>query len=492
MHNNLTKQIMEGVPQQYEGLVEKAVTLATKIHVDSVRSSGEHLLPHLLKVAANCTEMKLDTNSIIAAILHQSISPGYLSEEEILNNKKEITYIFGEDVLDLVESLEQINRATDSTHITDFKVFNRYLLGTSKDIRPIMIKIADALDNVRTISAAPEEIRESICTKILNIYGPLAEYLNLRTVQKELEECAFKEIKSEDYTSIQNMLDENSITIELKEKYLEYLKTITDILGYKPKIFGRIKSKYSIYKKLKKYFKEGKGTHLSDIKDLLAFTIVVQNEKDCFEVSNAIKALTEEEKEEFTDYITNPKPNGYSALQIVTSIPEISQLDIEVQIVTAEMYYINTYGPASHIAYKASQSRFAQASNEYSWVEQIHNAISEHINHRETERSIPIPGTIFETNIFVLTPKGTIIELQKGDTALDFAYRVHTQIGHKAIGAIVNTKGQKLSVKLESGDVVEIVTDPRKKSPSRKFLEYANSRSTIRKINLALKDNLEV
>src|SRR5690606_29306654 len=142
----------------------------------------------------------------------------------------------------------------------------------------------------------------------------------------ELEECAFREIKGEDYNSIERMLDENNITQELKEKYLEYLKTITDILGYKPKIFGRIKSKYSIYRKLKKYFKEGKGTHLSDILDLLAFTIVVQNEKDCFEVSNAIKALTKEIQEYFTDYVSKPKPNGYSALHIITSIPEISDL----------------------------------------------------------------------------------------------------------------------------------------------------------------------
>ncbi len=480
------KKILELVPDRFEELVKKAITLAQTNHQGQIRYSGEEVFTHLLDVALKVAEVKLDTNSIIAALLHQSLSDTYNDSQEQGSNREYILKTFGEDVINLVENLEKINEATKTFNTVNHQTITKYLLSTSDDIRPALIKVCDALDNVQTITFVPKERMEDFCLKVFNIYAPIAEYLNVRPIQKELEEIAFKAYRPEEYERISRLLSRNKINDELKERYIEQLQLITDILGYKPKIFGRVKSIFSTYKKLKKYQDEGKGTHLSDVKDLLAFSILTQKEEDCFKIAQAIKQLTIENEKEFDDYITHPKPNGYSAIQITTQIPEISDLEIEIIILTHEMYYTNTYGPASHIAYKASMSRFSKATNEFEWVEQIHSAIDEHINLRETERSIPITGSIFKNQIFALTPKGMIVELQKGDTVLDFAYKIHTEIGNMAVSAKVNGVSARLSKKLESGDTVEIVTDPKKKKPSEKFLEYAHSISTIKKIERAL------
>jgi GTP pyrophosphokinase len=185
----------------------------------------------------------------------------------------------------------------------------------------------------------------------------------------------------------------------------------------------------------------------------------------------------------FDDYIMQPKPNGYRAIQGPIKFPDICEdLEVEVQIMTHEMYYCNTYGPASHIAYKASKRRFAQATDKFDWIKELHAAINEHINKRETERSLPIHCEIFENRTFVFTPKGKIIELEKGCTALDFAYAVHTQIGYSAVGAKINGRAAGLDTKLETGDIVEIKTQNNKKYPSENSLKYVKSRRARTKI----------
>jgi GTP pyrophosphokinase len=481
------RKIMDGLPNKYEELVQEAIDFISQVHSEQKRLSGIPMSEHLINVALIATEIKLDTDSVLAALLHQTLAPKYQRPEQIEENKKYIAEKFGQDVLNLITAVQEIDQATDESQIKDFKTFNRYLLGSAVDIRPLLIRICDSLDNARTVDFLPEQKRKEFCMKLLNIYSPLAEFLSIDQIKKELEEVAFKNLFPEDYEQISQALEKNRISQELKDQYQKYLETVTDIVGYKPEVFGRIKSKYSIYRKLKKYLNEGKGTHLSSIEDVLAFTILTQSVDHCMELSNAIRTLTEDMPEEFSDYISHPKANGYKALHITTKVPELSDLPVEIHILTHEMHYTNTYGPASHIAYKASMKRYAAASNEYRWVERIHGAIDEHINKRETERSIPISGEIFKNNIFVLTPKGMIIELEKGDTILDFAYRVHTQIGHSAVAGKINGVSYKPSHILQSGDVVEIVTDSRKTAPSSKSLEYVHSASSIRKIKAALK-----
>ncbi len=481
-------EILRYVPDQYEDLVTLAFRYGEIIHNGHNRLSGEPFIIHNLNTAYNCAKLKLDTDSIIASILHQCIDDELLNNDELNKVREDIQEKFGGNVLELIEQVESINKATKVNKEINIPVLTRFLLGSSNDIRPLIIKICDVLDDIRTIEYLPSNKLKSFCHKALDIYSPIAEYLNLSEVKKQIDELAFKHLNPEMDQTIENILLENGVNDKLKDNYIEYLQILVDILGYKPKIIGRVKSKYSIFNKLSKYLKEGKGSKLETIKDVIAFSIITQSESDCFEIVQAIKNLTHEVPELFDDYISNPKANGYKALQLTTVIPEISTLPIEVQVLTYEMYQYNTYGPASHIAYKASKSRFANKSDSMDWVESIHNSISNHINLRENRRSITIDGSIFNNRVFVFTPKGLLIELEKGSSIIDFAYRVHTNLGHSMIAAKVNGKPAPLTHQPQTGDTIEIVSDKKKDTPNNEWLKHIKSVSTRQKITKRLKE----
>ena len=474
----IIKNIIEAVPDKYEDVVNEAILFIKDIHRNRKRENGEDWITHDLKVAQYCADMKTDTDTIIAALLHDfsDFDTGEPTKEEKLVKEN-----FGENVFNIIYANRQINKATASEE-TDYNVITKYILKNSKDIRPLLIKLADVSHNSESLDILSEENKHTVIKKILNIYGPLAEYLNLNVLKKKIEENAFKIYKPEEYKYIEDELKKFGISNELLKKYLTKLEIYTSNFEYKPQIEGRIKSKYSIYNKLKKYEKEGIDLKLSRLKDLLAFRVITQNEDDCYKFLEKLMDNAELNYDLFDDYIMSPKPNGYRAIQGPLKFPEISDLEVEVQIMTHEMYYCNTYGPASHIAYKASRRRFAEVTEKYNWVENLHKAISEHINKRETERSIPISCDIFANETFVFTPKGKIIELEKGCTALDFAYTVHTQIGYSAVGAKINSKAAKLSTKLKTGDIVEIKTQSNKKYPGEDSLKYVVSKRAKTKI----------
>ena len=248
--------------------------------------------------------------------------------------------------------------------------------------------------------------------KVFNIYANLAEYLNFNTIKKELEENAFKEYQPLEYESITNKMESLGINNELLERYKVAIEE--QIKDLNVTVQGRIKGKYSIYNKLKKYEKEWKDPNIGSLTDIIAFRVVTQSIDDCFLVLEKIMDNAELNTQLFDDYISNPKPNGYQAIHSIVKFPKIADLEIEIQILTEVMHYTNTYGKASHIAYKASQSRFAQPTDVYSWVEDVHNKIESHISRRELERSIPIECNIFENEVYAFTPKGEIILLTKG------------------------------------------------------------------------------
>ncbi len=476
--NKVTREILEKVPNKYENVVLEALSFIQEIHKGKKRENGEDWIVHDLQVALYCAEMKTDTDTIIAALLHDfsDFDSKELTKEEIYVKEE-----FGENVFNIIYKNRQINKATASEE-TDYNTITKYILTNSKDIRPVLIKLADVSHNSESLEILEEEAKHTVAKKILNIYGPLAEYLNLNVLKKKIEENAFKVYKPEEYKHIERELKEIGISSTLLERYLEKLKEYSSSFEYKPKIEGRIKSKYSIYNKLKKYEKEGEDLKLSRLKDLLAFRIITKNEDDCYKFLEKLMDHAELNYDLFDDYIMKPKPNGYKAIQGPLKFSEVSDLEIEVQIMTHEMYYCNTYGPASHIAYKASKRRFAEVTEKYNWIENLHNAINEHINKRETERSIPISCDIFANETFVFTPKGKIIELEKGCTALDFAYTIHTQIGYSAVGAKINGKAAKLSTKLKTGDIVEIKTQNNKKYPVEDSLKYVISKKAKTKI----------
>lgn len=468
---NLKQEILANSPENFKTLVNDAIEFAQEAHKGEHRESGEDFIIHPLNTALTIAKIGLDTDTILASLLH-SLAHRQDKMEDVKN-------LFGENVYNLIKQTKKIHDATKNTRTPD-EVITKYILNRSKDIRPIIIKLASALHNVQTIQYLPKEELKNTLRKIFNIYANLAEYLNFNTIKKELEENAFKAYQPLEYESITNKMESLSINSGLLAKYRNVIEEQTKDLQCK--IEGRIKGKYSIYNKLKKYEKEWKDPNISSLTDMIAFRIITQSADDCFLALEKIMDHAELNTQLFDDYISNPKPNGYQAIHSVVKFPQISNLEIEVQILTEVMHYTNTYGKASHIAYKASQSRFAQPTDVYSWVEDVHNKIENHINRRELERSLPIECNIFENEVYAFTPKGEIILLSKGDTALDFAFKVHTQIGNSAIGAKINGIAGKLDTVLKTDDIVEIKTQKDKKCQSESALSIVNSASSRTKI----------
>ncbi len=468
---NIKKEILDNSPENFSSLVNDAITFAQEGHTGESRKSGEDFIIHPLNTALTVAKIGLDTDTIIASLLHS------LAHKE--DKMEEIKQIFGEDVYNLIRQTRKIHDATKNSKTPD-EVITKYILNRSKDIRPIIIKLASALHNVQTIEHLPSEELKDTLKKIFNIYANLAEYLNFNSIKKELEENAFKAYQPVEYESITDKMKSLNINDDLLNKYSEIItKQVTDL---PVKVNGRIKGKYSIYNKLKKYEKEWKDPNIGSLTDMIAFRVITQSSDDCFLALEKIMDNAELNTDLFDDYISNPKPNGYQAIHSVIKFPEISNLEIEIQILTDVMHYTNTYGKASHIAYKASQSRFAQPTDVYSWVEDVHNKIESHISRRELERSIPIECNIFENEVYAFTPKGEIILLSNGDTALDFAFKVHTQIGDSAVGAKINGIAGKLDTVLKTDDVVEIKTQKDKNSQAETALSMVNSASSRTKI----------
>jgi len=479
----LKKQLKEYSPRKFKDVLDSAIVCAERYHKDQYRLSGEPYINHGLRTAITLAQMGMDTDTIIAGLLHNSTHNQPRDSKEI---EEEIREKFGDEVQELLICEHEISRATGSTD-TEFNIITKFILNNAKDIRPILIKLADTLDNVTTIEYMPADRIKTKLQKIWNIYAPLAEYLNLDRLKKQLEEKALYIYRPEIYEIIKEKMEENSFTQEVKFKYIEYIEKILSEISPKPVVYGRVKSIYSIYNKQKKQLKEGNSLDLSSIRDLIAFRIITDSSDNCFKILEKIMDNGEILSEEFDDYITYPKPNGYKALQGPIVLSSVSPNVIEVQILTHDMYYLNTYGPASHIAYKESKSRYAKPTDKYHWVEEVHKEMSTHISERENKRSIPISVDIFPDDIYAFTPKGKIIQLEKGDTVVDFAYKVHTDIGNSMVSAKVNGKAVKLDYQVVTGDTIEIKTQIGKKSVKEDWIKYANSTSTQYKMQKAWK-----
>lgn len=463
------EEVVKSTPKDFKEEIERAFEYASSYHKGEKRFGGELVLEHLLNIALLTTEVELDTNSTIASLLHET------PEEE--ENLKEIELLFGSDVARILIRLKEIKKSTESQE-TPEEVIIKYILNSSEDLRPVIIKILDTLCDIRSVKNIPEKMKKDTLRKALNIYSPLAEYLGLDEIKKDIEENAFSEYLPIEYASISKKMQEAGVCERTLEKYRTSLEKTLKDLKFEKKIKGRIKSKYSIYNKLKKYEKEWINPNISRVDDLIAFRILTNKEDECFFVLEKLMDHGEPDYDLFDDYISNPKPNGYRAIQFPIKFPSVSDLKIEIQIMTKDMYYHNTYGPASHIAYKASKSRYAKPTNKYDWVEEIHKNLKKSKRERENKMSCPIKCSIYKDEVFPLTPKGMILDLNKGDTALDFAFKLHTEIGNSATGVLINGKAAKLSTKLKTGDIVEIKRDKNKKYQKIEALRDANAEST--------------
>ncbi len=458
------------------GLIKKAYEFAEAAHTGEKRLSGEPLVNHCLAVAELLAELQMDEKTIAAALLHD-----VLEKTDI--TKKDLEKEFGKTVAELVDGVTVIKKVKTRTgEKYEAENLRKLLLATAKDVRVVLIRLAEKLHNLQTIDSLPKEKQKMVINKVFDIYAPLAERLGVRHFKWQLEDLAFKFQNHPEHTRIQNYLAE---TREEREKYIkkviESLSTELKKMGIEAKVFGRPKHFYSIYKKLLKYQKEGETADLGKILDKLAIMILVETVDDCYKVLGIVHQLFRPLDKEFDDYIANPKPNGYRSIHTTVFGPEGKI--VEVQIKTREMHEYNEFGPASHIYYKEAGKREVLPTDRLSWLKNLVAWQEEIKSEKDFERALKID--IFGDRVFVLTPQGDILDLPKGATPIDFAYAVHSEIGHACIGAKVNGKLAPLNHQLKTNQVVEILTSKTKKLPSSdwlKFVKTQTARSQIKKV----------
>ena len=450
--------------------LNKAYNFAVKAHENQKRDSGDPYSIHPIAVANILTELKLDSATIATGLLHDTIEDTHATYETIKNE-------FGQEVADLVDGVTKIsvfeNQATSTSKAENFR---KLIIATSKDIRVLLVKIADRLHNMRTIDAISKiEKKERIAKETMEIYAPLADRMGMHRIRDELEDLSFKVLNNNARELIKKRLDEikddkvnsfNSISLQFSGLLNEH--------KINAEIIGREKTPFSIWRKVQK-----KRISLEQISDIIVFIIILDNIEDCY------KALGIFHKEwncipgKFKDYISSPKINKYQSLH--TSIIGPNRRPIEIQLRTLQMHEYAERGIASHWKYKSSEKFNSLTWKEYDWLADLVEIIDKNENPEHSYEYTKLQ--MFQENVFCFTPKGSVIKLPKDATPIDFAYAVHTKIGNSTIACKINGNDSELQSILYNGDVVDIITS-KNKSPSLHWIpvtKTGKARSAIRK-----------
>ncbi len=450
-------------------LIKKAYDFASKVHSGQLRLTGDEYMLHPLNVALILTEVYADAQTLATALLHDTINFGNVAIEEI-----EAT--FGSEIKELVDGISKINRLSLSADNEALASYHKKILvGLSGDVRIIILKIADRLHNMRTLWAIPEHKRKEKAKETLEILAPIAHRLGINHIKSELEDLSLKYYKPDVYDDILEKLSESRQ--ELDKSVEEMMQSVSKILtenNIPHEMKGRTKSVYSIYNKL------SKGKSFNDIYDILALRFLVNTEADCYLALGLIHAKYKPVPKRFKDYVARPKANGYQSLH--TTVFGADGKLFEIQIRTHEMDKVAEYGFASHWSYKE------HGVNQVNMMEQklksFRSIIELNEQQVEGEEFVnTVKNEVFNsTNIYVYTPKGDVIELPAGSTPIDFAYRVHTSVGHQMVGAIVNNNIVPLDYKLKDGDIIKINTNKNSKGPSKEWINVAYTTSAKNKI----------
>ncbi len=458
-------------------LIEKAYFLSRDKHEGQMRKSGEPYITHPIAVAKILAELKGGPATLIAALLHDTV-------EDTSLTLKEVESIFGTDIALLVDGVTKIGKLSFTTKASQADNHQKMLLAMAKDIRVVLIKIADRLHNVRTLESMTPEKKYKIATETLEIYAPLAHRLGIFRIKAELEDRSLRYTDPPMYYRVSNMIQakrtERESSIDNVISNITELFTESELHDFEIK--GRIKNIYSIYKKMVK-----DNRAFEDIYDLLAVRIIVDRIETCYQALGIIHANFTPIPRRFKDYIAVPKPNMYQSLH-TTVLSEDGTL-FEVQIRTSEMDQIAEYGIAAHWAYKENktyskereQFEIAQKLKWYGELLRMSEDTDETDGGAE-EFVGTIKGDILDANVYVFTPKGEVIELPKGATPIDFAYRIHTDIGNKMVGALVNNRIVTLDYELSTGDIVSVKINKNSYGPSEDWLKIAKSAHAKHKI----------
>ena len=450
--------------------LNKAYNFALKAHENQKRDSGDPYSNHPIAVASILTELKLDSATIATGLLHDTIEDTYATYETIKNE-------FGQEVADLVDGVTKIsvfeNQATPTSKAENFR---KLIIATSKDIRVLLVKIADRLHNMRTIDAITKiEKKERIAKETMEIYAPLADRMGMHRIRDELEDLSFEVLNNNARELIKKRLDEikddkvnsfNSISLEFSGLLNEH--------KINAEIFGREKTPFSIWRKVQK-----KRISLEQISDIIGFRVILDSVEDCYKALGIFHNRWNCIPGKFKDYISSPKINKYQSIH--TSIIGPNRRPIEIQLRTLQMHEYAERGIASHWKYKSSEKFSSLTWKEYDWLADLVEIIDKNENPEHSYEYTKLQ--MFQENVFCFTPKGSVIKLPKDATPIDFAYAVHTKIGNSAIACKINGNDAELQSILYNGDVVDIITS-KNKSPSLHWIpitKTGKARSAIRK-----------
>ena len=457
--------IRKRMPGADLAIIDKAVDYAKAKHASQLRKDGSPYIIHPLAVAQIVTEMGLDIDAILGALLHDTIEDTDTSHEDIEK-------LFGPTVAELVEGVTKLTRADfSSREQAQMENLRKMFMAMSKDIRVVLIKIADRLHNIRTMQYQSPAKQIAKCQETMDIYAPLAHRLGMQKIKWELEDTSLRYLAPKEYNEITAYLQEH------KEQDESFMRTIQDkitqrltAMGIHNTTYGRIKHVYSIYRKML-----AQGKTMDELYDIYAFRVIVDSIPDCYYVLGHIHDLFNLIPGRFKDYISTPKPNMYQSLH--TTVIGSQGIPFEVQIRTWEMHETAEYGIAAHWKYK--QGTGSGSEKDFEWVRRLLES-QQDADAEEYVQSLKID--MFDDEVFVFTPKGRIVSLPSGSTPIDFAYAIHSGVGNAMVGAKVNNRIANIDTKLKNGDIVEVITSKSAKGPSRDWLNICQSNQARTKI----------
>ena len=479
----------EFLPPDKVASVEEAYRFAEEAHAGQYRKSGEPFIEHPLSTALYLADLHFDYNALRAALLHDVIEDTPVTYDELAER-------FGEEVATLVDGVtkltqnelmntwgeDEIRPVQNTNEAARAASIRKMLMTMAEDVRVVIIKLADRLHNMRTLDSMPGHRREAIAQETLDIYAPLAHRLGMWELKWLLEDLAFQHINPEVYRAISRML---ATKRGEREKYIErVVNMLEDELqgaGIRANVYGRPKHIYSIHRKTEKY--DSINRTVNDINDLFALRVIVESVADCYGALGVVHTMWRPLQGEFDDYIASPKDNMYQSLHTAVLCEDASP--VEIQIRTSEMHQLAEYGVAAHWLYKEGSADDQSFEEKMTWLRQILEWQREVAGAEEFVEGFKTD--IFQNQVFVYTPKGELKEMPAGATPVDFAYRIHTDVGHRCIGAKVNGKLVPLQYHLEIGDMVEIITSKSVRGPSRDwlnenkgYLKTSHGRSKVR------------
>lgn len=483
LYRDLIERVQKYHPSDDISIIEKAYKVAYEAHKNQLRKSGEPYIVHPLCVAIILADLQLDKESIVAGLLHDVVEDTIMTDEDI-------TREFGKDVAMIVDGVTKLEKIKYNNDKLEYQADNlrRMFLAMAKDIRVIMVKLADRLHNMRTLSHQPENKQKEIARETMDIYAPLAQRLGISKVKVELDDLSLKYLEPEVYRDLADKIAvRKSVREELVQNIVDEVAEAMKDAGIDAKIDGRVKHFFSIYRKMINQDKT-----LDQIYDLFAIRIIVDTIKDCYAALGIIHEIYKPIPGRFKDYIAMPKPNMYQSLH--TTLVGKNGIPFEIQIRTYDMHKTAEYGIAAHWKYKeASNGKKVEESEaeKLSWLRQILEWQKDMSDNKEFLSTVKSDFDIYSDTVYVFTPTGDVKNLPAGSTPIDFAYSIHTAVGNKMVGARVNGQMVKNDYVLQNGDRVEVVTSNNSHGPSRDWLNIVKSSQARNKIQQWFRSELK-